>query len=563
MVVGSDLRRTGWFSSSHELLNRFHENVVWSTRGNFVDLPTDCPQRDERLGWTGDVQVFGPTATFLYDTAGLLRSWLADLSAEQLPDGSVPHVVPGRQPQRRSRSRRPPPGVMPRRSCPWTLYQRTGDLEILQRQLPSMRAWVDRVLELAGPDRLWSGGFQYGDWLDPTAPPEDPSWAKADPDVVATAHLARSSWIVAESARLLGRDDEAEKYRILAEEVRSAFVRAFVTPSGRIFSDAQTVYALAIEWDLLPGGPPARGGGAAARRPRPDGRVPDRHRLRRNAAGLRRADQHRPRRRRLPAAAADPVPVLALPGHHGRHHHLGALGQPAARRQRQPRRHDVVQPLRPGRRRRLAPPPRRRARACRPRLPTPQRSPPAHRRAHPGLRDGTSPRTAKRPSPGNAAAVGSDSRCTSRSARRPTVRVPGTPDTVRVGHGDHRWEVADPVTGRRGHRPDWSRSTVRDLLDDPLAWDRLVSAAIRTGVAHDDTQVARMLTSYLDTPAAQVAQALAPDDRFPGAQDLRDQVADLLGEPASVAASTSAHNKPLTLHHSAQATPTAQRQGDA
>ena len=109
--------------------------------------------------------------------------------------------------------------------------------------------------------------------------------------------------------------------------------------------------------------------------------------------------------------------------------------------------------------------------------------------------------------------------------------MPGTPDTVRVGHGDHRWEVADPVTERRGHRPDRSRSSVRDLLDDPLAWDQLVSAAIRTGVAHDETQVARMLTFYLDTPAVQVAQALAPDDRFPGAQDLRDQVAELLGEP--------------------------------
>ena len=95
---------------------------------------------------------------------------------------------------------------------PWTLYQRTGDHEILARQLPSMRAWVDRIAGLAGPDRLWSGGFQYGDWLDPTAPPEEASRAKADPDVVATAHLARSAWILAESARLLGRDDEAEKY---------------------------------------------------------------------------------------------------------------------------------------------------------------------------------------------------------------------------------------------------------------------------------------------------------------------------------------------------------------
>src|SRR4029453_12662718 len=94
VVIGSGLRRTGWVSSSPDQLNPLHENVVWNTRGNFVDLPTDCPQRDERLGWTGDIQVFGPTATFLYDTTGLLRSWLADLAAEQRPDGSVPHVVP-------------------------------------------------------------------------------------------------------------------------------------------------------------------------------------------------------------------------------------------------------------------------------------------------------------------------------------------------------------------------------------------------------------------------------------------------------------------------------------
>ena len=251
VVVGSDLRRTGWFSSSHEQLDRLHENVVWSTRGNFVDLPTDCPQRDERLGWTGDIQVFGPTATFLYDTAGLLRSWLADLAAEQLPDGSVPHVVPGIS--------RDPDFHAPAAAwgdaatiVPWTLYQRTGDLQVLERQLPSMRAWVDKLTALAGPDRLWRGGFQFGDWLDPTAPPEEPGRAKADPDVVATAHFARSAWILAEAARLLGRAGEAEKYRLLTEEVRAAFARAFVTPAGRVHSDAPTVYALALAWDLLP-----------------------------------------------------------------------------------------------------------------------------------------------------------------------------------------------------------------------------------------------------------------------------------------------------------------------
>ena len=190
VVAGSDLRRTGWFSSSHALLDQFHDNVVWGMRGNFVDVPTDCPQRDERLGWTGDIQVFSPTASFLFDTAGFLGTWLADLAAEQQKDGSVPYVIP-------DVIRRPGPATAAWGDAaavvPWVLYQRTGDAGLLARQLPSMRGWVDKMTALAGPGLLWAGGFQFGDWLDPAAPPEDPFRAKADPDVIATAHLDRKS----------------------------------------------------------------------------------------------------------------------------------------------------------------------------------------------------------------------------------------------------------------------------------------------------------------------------------------------------------------------------------
>ena len=251
VVVGSDLPRIGWFTSSNELLNRLHENVAWSARGNFVDVPTDCPQRDERLGWTGDIQVFAPTATFLLDSAGFLSSWLADLAAEQLPDGAVPHVVPD---VLRTTLTSSPAAAWGDAATvvPWTLYQRTGDLALLETQFPSMRAWVDCEAAAAGPDRLWTGGFQYGDWLDPTAPPEDPARATSDPDVVATAHFARSAEIVARTAVVLGLDDVAQRYRGLATEVRRAFAAAFVTPAGRVLSDSQTVYALAIEWGLLP-----------------------------------------------------------------------------------------------------------------------------------------------------------------------------------------------------------------------------------------------------------------------------------------------------------------------
>ena len=171
MVVGSDLTRTGWFESSNDLLNRFHENVVWGMRGNFLDVPTDCPQRDERLGWTGDIQVFSPTASS------------CSTPPASSPTGS-PTWPPNSRRTARSRSSsrtccaRPGPAAAAWGDAativPWVIYQRTGDVGLLRRQLPSMRAWVDKMAELAGPDHLWTGGFQFGDWLDPTAPPDRP-----------------------------------------------------------------------------------------------------------------------------------------------------------------------------------------------------------------------------------------------------------------------------------------------------------------------------------------------------------------------------------------------------
>ena len=248
VVVGSDLVRTGWFDSSSADLNRLHENVVWGMRGNFLSIPTDCPQRDERLGWTGDIQVFSPTASFLFDCAGFLSSWLADLAAEQGADGNVPLVVPD------VLGGAPPTAVWGDAACivPWVLYERFGDAGILERQWDSMRAWVDCVASRAGQDLLWSGQWQLGDWLDPSAPPDDPGAAKADPDVVATAYFARSAEILSRCATVLNDADSAERYGALAAGVRRAFAENYVTPAGRVLSDAQTVYALAIAWSLLP-----------------------------------------------------------------------------------------------------------------------------------------------------------------------------------------------------------------------------------------------------------------------------------------------------------------------
>ncbi|MFE6821896.1 family 78 glycoside hydrolase catalytic domain [Streptomyces sp. NPDC057690] len=252
LVHHTDMRRTGWFACSDPLVNRLHENVVWSMRGNFVDIPTDCPARDERLGWTGDLQVFAPTASFLYDCAGMLDSWLADVAVEQLPDGTVPWyvpVIPG-GPQWTP--------VQPGAAwgdvaalTPWVLYRRFGDLELLRRHFPMGRAWVDLVERLAGPGRLWDTGHQLGDWLDPGAPPDDPAATRTDRHLVATAYFAWSARHLSWSARELGEAEAAERYGTLADEVGRAFRDRYVLPSGRMTSDSPTAYSVAIAFGLL------------------------------------------------------------------------------------------------------------------------------------------------------------------------------------------------------------------------------------------------------------------------------------------------------------------------
>ncbi|SKC60124.1 family 78 glycoside hydrolase catalytic domain [Krasilnikoviella flava] len=268
VVVSSDLRRTGWFECSEPEVNRLHENVVWGMRGNFVDVPTDCPQRDERLGWTGDIQVFAPTAGFLFDVGGFLGSWLQDLAADQHADGGVPMVVPDVVHENVSGPR---PGDQGQTSgagwadaavhVPWTLYERYGDVGVLERQYDSMRAWVDKERALAGDSLLWDTGFQFGDWLDPDAPPHDAAAAKADPAVVATAYLARSAHLLARAAGVLGHEADARRYGQLSEDVASAFREAYVGADGTVRSDCQTVYALAIVWGLLDTDAQRRGAG--------------------------------------------------------------------------------------------------------------------------------------------------------------------------------------------------------------------------------------------------------------------------------------------------------------
>lgn len=248
VVVHSDMRRTGWFECSDELVNQLHRNVVWSMRGNFVGVPTDCPQRDERLGWTGDINAFAPTAAFLYDVAGVLGSWLEDLAAEQAVLGGVPMVVPDVVVGPTAPTALWADVAV---SLPVTLHEAFGDPGILERQYASMRAYIDDVEPLLDERGVWATGFQFGDWVDPDAPPGNPGEGKADRHLIATAFLARTTAELADTAEVLGRLEDAARYRSLHERVRAGFRQEWVTPSGLVADLSPTAYALAICFGLL------------------------------------------------------------------------------------------------------------------------------------------------------------------------------------------------------------------------------------------------------------------------------------------------------------------------
>lgn len=252
VALSSDLVRTGWFECSSDLVNQLHESVVWSMRDNFVSLPTDCPQRAERLGWTGDIMWFSPTSASLFDVDGFLANWLRDLAAEQTDDGVViPFVVPSPLPTISTAFTTPTAAWGDAATfIPWVLFWRYADIEVLRAQYASMTAWVDHVTGLAGLSRLWTGGFQFGDWLDPFTPPEFPTEAKADRDLVATAYFYRSTRLLGVMAGVLGEAEDAQRYRRLADEIKDAFNAEYITRNGRITSEAQTAYALAITFGL-------------------------------------------------------------------------------------------------------------------------------------------------------------------------------------------------------------------------------------------------------------------------------------------------------------------------
>lgn len=241
VVLGTDVPKIGDFECSDKRLNQLQSNIVWGLHGNYVSIPTDCPQRDERMGWMADTQVFVPTAAWNNDISGFMRKWMMDVDDAQREDGAHSDVAP----VTRGLSYGTPAWADAGTVVPWQVYQFCGDQRVLERHIDGMMQWVDWCKEhstdlIRDKDR----GNDYGDWLS--------IGSNTPKDLIGTAYFAHSADIVAKSLRVLGRDAEAERYEQLFEDIRTAFQRKYVERDGRIFGDTQTCYILALRFDLLP-----------------------------------------------------------------------------------------------------------------------------------------------------------------------------------------------------------------------------------------------------------------------------------------------------------------------
>jgi alpha-L-rhamnosidase len=248
VALYSDMKMTGTFTSSNPLINQLQHNIQWGQRGNFLDVPTDCPQRDERLGWTGDAQAFARTASYNFGVNDFFAKWLKDVALDQV-DGSVPFVVPNVLGPRASGSAGWADAAT---IIPWTMYTAYGDKRILEDQYESMKAWVGWI-ERNSTNYLWNKGFHFGDWLF-YRPFDDNDGRSAVTDkyLIAQCFFAHSVDLVAKTARVLGKPDDVSKYSALLKNVKDAFMKEYVTANGRLVSGTQTAFVLALNFDMLP-----------------------------------------------------------------------------------------------------------------------------------------------------------------------------------------------------------------------------------------------------------------------------------------------------------------------
>jgi len=240
IVFGSDTPQNGQFSCSDERLNQLQSNIEWGQRGNYLSVPTDCPQRDERLGWMGDAEVFVRTAAYNADVAAFYTKWMVDVDDGQSPEGAYGDVSPNTMGGKGTPAWADA-GVI----CPWTIYEMYGDKRILERHLPAMTKWVEYMRQhsknlIRDGDR----GSDYGDWLS--------IGADTPKDLIGTAFFAYSTHLLAKSYRALGREAEAAQYERMFEDIKAAFNQRYVSSDGRITGNTQCAYAMALKFELLP-----------------------------------------------------------------------------------------------------------------------------------------------------------------------------------------------------------------------------------------------------------------------------------------------------------------------
>ena len=241
IVVHSDMKRTGYFECSDKDVNQLFQNIVWGQRGNFLDVPTDCPQRDERLGWTGDAQAFMRTASYNFDVEKFFAKWLGDLAADQCEDGSVPHVIPDVLNKEGGSAAWGDASVI----CPWQMYLTYNNKAILEVQFDSMKKWID-FIQSRSKNYIWNKGNHFGDWLNLE---KEAGNKEADKRLIATAFAAYSTTLFVKAGKVLGRD--MQEYELLRDNMKKAFCKKYIR-HGKLAGNTQTACALALYFDLTP-----------------------------------------------------------------------------------------------------------------------------------------------------------------------------------------------------------------------------------------------------------------------------------------------------------------------
>lgn len=245
IVMHSEMKRTGYFTCGHEKLNKLYSNIVWGQRDNFLDVPTDCPQRDERLGWTGDTQVFARAASINYDTEKFYKKWLRDMASEQSENGELPHVIP--DVLRVNGTKNSTAWCDAACIVPTEVYRAFGNKKLLREHIPMMKGWVGYMSSRAGKKCLWQGDNHFGDWLGLDAP-EGSYTGSTDKDLIATAYFYLSTSLLSEALRELGL--KSDKYDSLATRIRKAFKKEYIK-RGKLTSDTQTAHAVTIRFGLV------------------------------------------------------------------------------------------------------------------------------------------------------------------------------------------------------------------------------------------------------------------------------------------------------------------------